>query len=141
MAQTRIAINGAGRIGRAFLKIAYNRKDLEVVAINDLGNIDNIAYLLKYDSVYGPAQFPIAVREDKKAIIVGDKEILFLSEKEPAKLPWQDLKIDVVAESTGFFTTYEGSRAHLEAGAKKVVISAPAKDAPLTDVVSRTILL
>ena len=125
-----MAINGGGRIGRAFLRIAKDRDDVEVVAINDLGNIDNIAYLIKYDSAYGQRFQSVTVSGDKKAIIVDGKEIAFLSEKDPALLPWKDLGIDVVVESTGFFTSLEKARAHVTAGAKKVVITAPAKDDP-----------
>ena len=125
---TRVAINGFGRIGRTFLRTAFGHDDFEVVAINDLGSLENLAYLLKYDSVYGRAPFPVEVVDNK--LQVGDKEIIFLSEREPSKLPWGELNVDLVVESTGFFTTYEGSRQHLEAGAKRVVISAPAKDDP-----------
>jgi len=124
----RVAINGGGRIGRAFLRIAETREDIDVVAINDLGNIDNIAYLIKYDTAYGQKFSSVKVSDDKKKIIVNDREILFLSEKDPAQLPWKDLDIDVVVESTGFFTSFTAARAHVTAGAKKVVITAPAKD-------------
>lgn len=137
----RVAINGAGRIGRAFLKIAHARPELEIVAINDLGDIENIAYLLTYDSVYGKTPFPISVREDKKALMVDGKEVAFVSEKEPAHLPWKDMNIDVVVESTGFFTTYAGAKAHLDAGAKKVVISAPAKGDPVPGIEGATVLM
>ena len=130
MSTIKVAINGGGRIGRAFLRIAKDRDDVEVVAINDLGNIDNIAYLIKYDSAYGQRFQSVTVSGDKKAIIVDGKEIAFLSEKDPALLPWKDLGIDVVVESTGFFTSLEKARAHVTAGAKKVVITAPAKDDP-----------
>ncbi len=122
----RVAINGFGRIGRTFMRSAFGHPDFEVVAINDLGSLDNLAYLLQYDSVYGRSPFPVDVSDGK--LMVGDKEISFLSEREPNKLPWGDMDIDIVVESTGFFTTYEGSKKHLEAGAKRVVISAPAKD-------------
>ena len=144
---TRVAINGAGRIGRAFLKLAVLQPELQVVAINDLGDIDNIAYLLKYDSVYGPSGLDVKTEKagtaptDAKSIIINGKKVAYLSEKEPAKLPWKDLNIDVVVESTGFFASFAGSKAHVDAGAKKVVITAPAKDAPLADVPSRTVLL
>jgi glyceraldehyde 3-phosphate dehydrogenase len=124
----RVAINGGGRIGRAFFKIAQTRDDVDVVAINDLGNIENIAYLLKYDTVYGLSGFDIKVAEDKKSMTVNGKVVQFLSEKEPTNLPWKDLDIDVVVESTGFFTSFEKARVHITAGAKKVVITAPAKD-------------
>ncbi|MEQ1561513.1 MAG: glyceraldehyde 3-phosphate dehydrogenase NAD-binding domain-containing protein [Nitrospira sp.] len=124
----KVAINGGGRIGRAFLRISQTRQDVEVVAINDLGNIDNIAYLIKYDTAYGQKFESVKVSDDKKKIIVNGKEILFLSEKEPANLPWGNLGVDVVVESTGFFTSFEKARSHVKAGAKKVVITAPAKD-------------
>lgn len=124
----KVAINGGGRIGRAFLRIAYFRDDIDVVAINDLGDIDNIAYLIKYDSAYGQKFESVKVSSDKKKIIIDDTEIVFLSEKEPSNLPWKDMNIDVVVESTGFFTSFESARAHVTAGAKKVVITAPAKD-------------
>lgn len=136
----KVAINGAGRIGRAFFKLAQNTPNLEIVAVNDLGDIDNIAYLLKYDTAYGAAQFGIKVKEDKKALIINNKEVIFLSEKEPASLPWKDLNIDVVVESTGFFTSFEKAKAHVTAGAKRVVISAPVKDAP-ADETQATILM
>lgn len=128
MKKIKVAINGGGRIGRAFYRIASGRKDIHVVAINDLGDIDNIAYLLKYDTTYGQKFSKVTASDDKKKIIIDDEEVLFLSEKDPSLLPWKDLDIDVVVESTGFFTSYEKARAHITAGAKKVVISAPAKD-------------
>ena len=128
--KVRVAINGFGRIGRAFLKVAATRPELEVVAVNELGDIHNMAYLLKYDSVYGKSDLEISVDEKTPAIVVGNKKIKFLSEKEPTKLPWKDLAVDVVVESTGFFTSYEKAKVHLESGAKRVVISAPAKDEP-----------
>lgn len=125
---TRVAINGFGRIGRTFLRTAFGHKDFEVVAINDLGSLENLAYLLKYDSVYGRAPFSVDVEGDK--LKINGKEIAFLQQREPEQLPWGALDVDVVVESTGFFTTYEGSKKHLQAGAKRVVISAPAKDDP-----------
>ncbi len=125
---TRVAINGAGRIGRAFLKLAHERKEIEVVAMNDLTSVDNIAYLLKYDSVYGVTPFDISVNNGN--LIIDGREIKYVSEKDPTKLPWKELNIDVVVESTGLFTEYSKARAHIEAGAKKVVISAPAKGTP-----------
>lgn len=121
----RVAINGAGRIGRAFYKLARQRRELEVVALNDLGDIENIAYLLKYDTVYGRSPFEVEVKDGN--LVIDGKTIKFLSEKEPNKLPWKDLNIDVVIESTGFFTDYEKAKLHLDAGAKRVVISAPGK--------------
>ncbi|MSR73265.1 type I glyceraldehyde-3-phosphate dehydrogenase [Candidatus Parcubacteria bacterium] len=139
MKKIKVAINGAGRIGRAFLRVAHERKDVEVVAINDLGNIDNIAYLLKYDTAYGVTPFDIGVSEDKKSIVVDGKNIAYFSEKDPSALPWGVLKIDVVVESTGFFAAFETARVHITAGAKRVVISAPAKDEAGAD--SATILM
>jgi glyceraldehyde 3-phosphate dehydrogenase len=126
----KVAINGAGRIGRAFLKLALKEPAIDVVAINELGDIENIAYLLKYDTAYGNAQFGVKVSDDKKKIIVNEKEIAFLSEKDPVALPWKDLSVDVVIESTGAFTSYEKAQAHVTAGAKRVVITAPAKGEP-----------
>lgn len=128
----RVAINGAGRIGRAFLRLTQNTPELEIVAINDLGNIENIAYLLKYDTVYGAAQFSVSVKKDKKALIINNKEIQFLSEKNPTNLPWKDLNVDIAIEATGAFTTFGKAKAHIEAGAKRVIITAPAKDDPST---------
>lgn len=141
MKQIKVAINGAGRIGRAFVKVARERKEIDIVAVNDLGSIDNIAYLLKYDTVYGRADFPVIVSDDKKSILVGGKKITYISEKEPAKLPWRELGIDVVVEATGFYATYEKSRAHLDAGAKRVVITAPVKDEPPAGIAGATVLL
>ncbi len=97
------------------------------MAINDLGDIENIAYLLKYDTAYGISGFNISVSEDKSSLIIDNKKINFLSEKDPINLPWKDLNIDVVIEATGAFTTFEKAKAHIDAGAKKVVITAPAK--------------
>lgn len=122
----KIAINGFGRIGRLFFREAFERKDIEVVAINDLGNLDNLAYLLKYDTVY--RSFNQDVKTDGENLIVGGKKIKFLQIKEPTELPWGDLGIDVVIEATGAFESYEKASAHIKAGAKRVVISAPAKD-------------
>lgn len=123
---TRIGINGFGRIGRAFLRLLIQEgRDAEVVAVNDLGNVENLAYLLKYDSVYGKAPFEVSV--DGNSLVVNGKKIQVLAEKEPAKLPWGALGVDVVVESTGLFTDYGKAKAHLDAGAKRVVISAPAK--------------
>lgn len=131
--KTKVAINGFGRIGRNAFKIAYDRKDLEVVAINDLTDTKTLAYLLKHDSNYGNYDKP--VKHDETHIIVGDDRIKVLAEKNPADLPWEELGVDVVIESTGRFTTTELAAAHLKAGAKKVVISAPAKDDETTTLV------
>ena len=124
----RVAINGFGRIGRTFFRSAFGHPDIEVVAVNDLGSLETLAYLLQYDSAYGRSPFNVEVGENE--LIVDGKKIAFLSQREPNKLPWKDMDVDLVLESTGFFTTYEGSKKHLEAGAKRVVVSAPVKDDP-----------
>ena len=121
----RIAINGFGRIGRAALKVIMEIPELEVVAINDLMSIDNAAYLLRYDSVYG--RYATDIQIDGEYLHVRDKKILFLSQKDPAQLPWKKLEIDVAIESTGFFTNREDADKHITAGAKTVVISGPTK--------------
>lgn len=121
----RVAINGFGRIGRGFMRAAQSRAGIEIVAVNDLTSPENLAYLLKYDSVYGRAPFTVASAE--KALVVAGKNIPVLSERDPAKLPWKDMNIDIVLESTGFFTDAAKAHAHIDAGAKKVVISAPGK--------------
>ena len=121
----KIAINGFGRIGRNAFKIAFDRNDAEIVAINDLTDAPTLAHLLKYDSNYGI--YSKDVSADGEDIIVDGKHIRVLSEKEPANLPWKEMDIDVVIECTGFFTDPAAARAHIDAGAKKVVISAPAK--------------
>ncbi len=122
----KVAINGFGRIGRTFFRLAFDHPDIEIVAVNDLGSIDNLAYLLTYDSAYGHA--PFSVQIDGQSLIVDGKRIAFVQEKEPKSLPWGTMGVDVVVESTGFFTSFGSAGAHLEAGAKRVVISAPAKD-------------
>ncbi len=122
----RIAINGFGRIGRLFLCQALTKKKLDVVAINDLGDAENLVYLLKYDSVYGKC--PEKIETQKGKLIVERKKIDFLQIKESQELPWKKLKVDIVIESTGVFESYEKARVHLEAGAKRVIITAPAKD-------------
>ena len=121
----RVAINGFGRIGRAFARRSAGR-GIEIVAVNDLGSLDNLAYLLKYDTVYGRAPFTVEAKDG--ALMVDGKEVKFFSEKDPAALPWKDLAVDVVVESTGFFTNYEKAQAHIMAGAKRVVITAPVKE-------------
>lgn len=143
MKKARVAINGFGRIGRLFFRQAWDNKDLEIAAINDLGDIENLAYLLKYDTVY--RQFPQSV-EVKLAkggvggeLIVDGKIVTVFQEKDPTKLPWGDLKIDIAVEATGVFETFEKSKMHLVAGAKKVVLTAPAKDSDSED--AKTILL
>ncbi|MCI5108353.1 MAG: type I glyceraldehyde-3-phosphate dehydrogenase [Candidatus Pacebacteria bacterium] len=136
--KVRVAVNGAGRIGRSFIKKASLRPEIELVAINDLGDIENIAYLIKYDTAYGVSKLDISNTND--SISIDGKEMKFLSEPDPNKLPWKDLDIDVVVESTGAFTTYEKARGHIKAGAKRVVISAPAKSDP-KDETEATILM
>ena len=123
--KTRVAINGFGRIGRNAFKIAFDRSDCEVVAINDLTDTKTLAYLLKHDSNYGTYSHDVSF--DEQNLIVDGKKIKVLAEKEPTALPWKDLNVDVVIESTGFFVEPDKARAHITAGAKKVVISAPAK--------------
>src|SRR3989344_5568721 len=125
MKKIRVGINGFGRIGRAFLKIAWERPEIEIVAVNDLGDIANMAYLLKYDTVY--RQWGNDVKIDGEFLVIDNKKVKVLAEKDTTKLPWKDLKIDVVVESTGLFTSYEKAQFHITAGAKKVVISAPSK--------------
>lgn len=131
--KTRIAINGFGRIGRNAFKIAFERSDLEIVAINDLTDNATLAHLLAHDSNYGA--YDKKVGSDEKGLVVDGKHIQVLSEKDPAQLPWKDLNIDVVLECTGFFTKKEGAELHLKAGAKRVVISAPTKSPDLETVV------
>lgn len=126
MKKTRVSINGFGRIGRAFLKIAWERPEIEIVAVNDLGSVDNMAYLLKYDTVYKEWKHDIKLEGNN--LVIDGRTVKVLAEKEPTKLPWKDLEIDVVVESTGLFTSYHKASVHLQAGAKKVVISAPAKE-------------
>jgi glyceraldehyde 3-phosphate dehydrogenase len=140
MKKIRVAINGFGRIGRAFAKIAKDRNELQLVAVNDLGNIKNFAYLLKYDTAYGVSQFDISVNEKNNSLIIDGQEVLFISERDPANLPWKKLDIDVVVESTGLFTS-DKAQAHIAAGAKRVVVSAPVKDAPDSTVKGATVLM
>lgn len=126
MKKIRVAINGFGRIGRAFLKQAFTSEGIEIIAINDLGDVENLAYLLKYDTVYGKPGFEVGW--NGSALVIDEKEVPVVHEKDPAALPWKDMNVDVVVESTGVFTKYETAKAHLQAGAKRVVISAPVKD-------------
>lgn len=122
----RIAINGFGRIGRLVLRTALERKDLEVVAVNDLVPPDNLAYLFKYDTVH--KTYPKSVKSDANHLIIDGKKIVVSAEKDPSKLPWKQNGVDYVVESTGRFTHLEDAKKHLEAGAKRVLISAPGKD-------------
>jgi len=135
----RVAINGAGRIGRAFYKLANKRPEIEVVAINDLGDIQNIAYLLKFDSVYGQSGLDIEVKGGK--LVIDGREVQHLSERDPSLLPWGELNIDVVVEATGAFTTFEKAGAHLKAGAKRVVVTAPIKGDPDPSIPGATVLM
>ncbi len=121
----KVAINGFGRIGRNALKILLDRRDVQVVAINDITDAKTLAHLLQHDSTYGTYDKKVSAKEH--SIMVNTREIPVYAEKDPAKLPWHELGVDVVIESTGFFTKPEDAKAHLKAGAKKVVISAPAK--------------
>src|ERR671919_3144266 len=128
----KVAINGFGRIGRNILRaiVESGRKDIEVVAINDLGPVETNAHLLRFDSVHG--RFPGEVRVDGDSIDAGAGPIKVFAERDPAKLPWADLGVDIALECTGLFTSKEKASAHLKAGAKRVLISAPADDVDLT---------
>ncbi len=131
MPKAKVAINGFGRIGRLLFRQSFGRAEFEIVAINDLGDIDNLAYLLKYDTVYGPFAKDIKVQkgESKSLLIVEGREIQVTQIKDAAQLPWKALGIDVVIESTGVFESFEKAKVHLDAGARRVVLTAPAKDA------------
>jgi glyceraldehyde 3-phosphate dehydrogenase len=128
MANVRVAINGFGRIGRLFFKAAFEQPGIEIVALNDLGDVENLAYLLKYDTVYGRFDKDVKADMARGMLIVDGKEIAFLQIKDPTQLPWKDMNVDIVVESTGLFDEYEKAKVHLAAGAKRVVITAPAKD-------------
>lgn len=122
----RIAINGFGRIGRLVFRVAHKKENIEIVAVNDLVPADNLAYLLKYDTTHG--RYDHEVTSKSNSIIVDNKETKVFAEKDPAKLPWKDLNVDFVVESTGLFRSKEAAQKHIQAGAKHVVLSAPAKD-------------
>jgi glyceraldehyde 3-phosphate dehydrogenase len=128
MKKIKVAINGFGRIGRAFYKLSKESKEIEVVAVNDLTSIENVEYLLKYDSAYGQTKYTL-------------EGVKYISEKDPTKLPWKELDIDVVVESTGLFTSSEKAQAHITAGAKRVVVTAPITDEPGSAVKGETILM
>jgi glyceraldehyde 3-phosphate dehydrogenase len=133
MTKARVAINGFGRIGRLFFRQAFEMSNLDIVAINDLGDVENLAYLLKYDSVYGRyakeiKTIPATAAGNDGKLIVDGKEINFIQVKDPTLLPWKAMQIDIAIESTGLFDSYSASKVHLTAGAKRVVITAPAKD-------------
>lgn len=127
----RVAINGFGRIGRVFYRASLKRpRKFECVAVNDLSDINTVAHLLKYDSVFRKLDVEVTVEDG--AIVVGKERLKYLSERDPAKLPWKELGVDLVIESTGVFRDREGASKHLQAGAKKVLISAPAKNPDVT---------
>src|ERR1035437_4724754 len=112
MTKIKVGINGFGRIGRAFLKVAWDRPEIEIVALNDLGDIANMAYLLKYDTVFREWKHDIKVEGD--SLIIDGKKVKVLAERDPALLPWKDLQVDVVVESTGLFTSYEKAKVHID---------------------------
>lgn len=137
---TRVAINGLGRIGRAFLKLAVARPQLEIVAVNDLADAENLAYLLRFDSVYGRYTEEVVLDPGgEPSLSVGGQRMRFLQQRDPAQLPWAALDVDVVVEATGAIETYEKARSHLAAGARHVVLTTPAKDADGPD--ARTVLV
>jgi glyceraldehyde 3-phosphate dehydrogenase len=129
MSTVKLGINGFGRIGRIVFRESFNRDNVEVVAINDLLDVDHLAYLLKYDSVHGRFNGTVEVKEGE--LFVNGKNIRITAEKDPSTLKWDEVDVDVVAECTGFFTTLETAKAHIVGGAKKVIISAPSADAPM----------
>ncbi|MCC6369402.1 MAG: type I glyceraldehyde-3-phosphate dehydrogenase [Bacteroidia bacterium] len=133
MKKTRLAINGFGRIGRVFFRIAINHPQLEIVAINDIADAATLAHLLKYDSVH--RAFPGTISVEGNTIVVNGKAIKIVSSKDPAQLPWKENNIDIVIECTGHFLDTKSAQLHLSAGAKKVILSAPAKDDSIKSVV------
>ncbi|MHB1118338.1 MAG: type I glyceraldehyde-3-phosphate dehydrogenase [Minisyncoccota bacterium] len=145
MKKVRVAINGFGRIGRAFYKLARTVPSLEIVVVNDLGDPENMAYLLKYDTVYGRADFDVEVVAASQGVepgfIVGGEKVILVQEKDPANLPWAKYEIDIVVESTGFYTSVDKAKVHLDQGAKRVVITAPMKGEPIPEVPCITALM
>ena len=129
MSKIKIGINGFGRIGRMVLRASLDRDDVDVVAINDLLNIDHLAYLLKYDSVHGKCRADVSVHNNN--LIIDGNEVFVSAERDPKNINWNSKNVDVVAECTGIFTTLETAQYHIDGGAPKVVISAPSKDAPM----------
>ena len=129
MSKLKLGINGFGRIGRIVFRATVNKSDVEVVAINDLLDVNHLAYLLKYDSVHG--RFDGTVEVENGHLVVNGKTVRVTAERDPKNLKWDAVNTDVVADCTGIFTTLETAQAHIDAGAKKVVISAPSKDAPM----------
>lgn len=143
--KVRVAINGFGRIGRAFYKLARKRPELEIVAVNDLGDPENMAYLLKYDTAYGKADFAVDIvssgNTEEPGFVVDGKKVILVQEKDATKLPWTKFNIDIVVESTGFFTSFDKAKVHLDAGAKRVVITAPVKGETPEGIVCATALM
>jgi glyceraldehyde 3-phosphate dehydrogenase len=131
--KTRVAINGFGRIGRISFRAAFDRSDIEIVALNDITDTKTLAHLLRHDTNYG--EYAHTVGFDEKNLIVNDVKIPVYAEKDPSALPWKDLKVDVVIESTGRFTKYEDALGHIKAGAKKVVLSGPSKSPEVNTIV------
>jgi len=141
MKKLNVAINGFGRIGRAFFKLAHEREEINIVTINDLGDPENLAYLLRFDSAQGRAWQEKNITVEGNVMTVDGQETRILSERDPSQLPWSEHDIDIVVESTGVFNEYSKARMHIDAGAKKVVLSAPAKGEPLDDIETGTILM
>jgi glyceraldehyde 3-phosphate dehydrogenase len=133
----KVAVNGFGRIGRNIVRAIHEsgRKDIDVVAINDLGPVESNAHLLRYDSVHG--RFPAEVKVDGDSIRIDSESFKVFAERDPAKLPWKDLGVDIVFESTGLFTDRDSAAKHIAAGARKVIITAPAKGPDVTLVLGR----
>ncbi|MGH2750880.1 MAG: type I glyceraldehyde-3-phosphate dehydrogenase [Actinomycetota bacterium] len=129
----KIAINGLGRIGRAALKLVLEEPQLELVAVNELGSVENMAYLLKYDTVYGRYERQVEVADGK--LVIDGRSLVYTSERDPGQLPWSDLGVDLVFECTGLFTNREGAEKHLRAGAKWVILSGPAKSPDLPTII------
>lgn len=122
----KVALNGFGRIGRLFTRRLLDEKGASLVAVNDLGDPDTLAHLFQWDSIHGPYPLPVSYAGGR--LHIGDRQIAFFQEKDPSRLPWEELDVDVVVEATGVFRTAEGASAHLRAGARRVVLSAPGKD-------------
>src|SRR3989338_1951399 len=128
-----VGINGFGRIGRLVLRAALEESNINVVAVNDLGDINTMAHLFRYDSVHG--KFNGTVQVQGNDIVINNKKVRYTSEKDPTHLPWKELNVDIVVESTGIFTSEDKLQLHIQAGAKKVLLSAPAKEGNVTTVV------
>lgn len=139
MKTINVAINGLGRIGRAFVRLAAKNPAIKIVGANDLGEAANLAYLLKYDSAYGQYDLPVTLAGE--FLLVGEQKIKLLQKKDPLELPWGELGVDVVVESTGVFDKFSEAKKHLDAGAKRVVISAPAKKEEVPGLSTATILM